>query len=145
MNESGYGKIGAMKAFVGIWRLVAVEDRQPDGEIIYPYGENPAGMLVYDASGRMAVQIMRRERQPLSSDTWAAVAPDEVKNAVAGFTAFFGAYEVDESEKTIIHHVEGHVLPNSVGKRLKRSYEFSGNQLILRPSPTRRVVWERVG
>lgn len=144
MNESGCGKIGDMKAFVGVWKLVAVEDRGPDGDIVHPYGENPAGMLVYDASGRMAVQIMRRERQPLSSDDWAEIPPDEVKNAVAGFTAFFGAYEVDESEKTIIHHVEGHVLPNSVGKRLKRTYEFSDNQLILRPSATRRVVWERV-
>lgn len=133
-----------MNPFIGTWKLVAVEDRQPDGAIVRPYGENPAGLLIYDASGYMAVQIMRRERQALSSDDWAQVAPEEIKNTVEGFTAFFGTYQVDETTNTIIHRVEGHVLPNSVGKQLKRVYEFSGDRLILKPSDNRRVIWERV-
>jgi hypothetical protein len=133
-----------MNLFTGAWRVVSVEDRQPDGSLSYPYGEQPAGLLLYDETGRMSVQIMRRDRQYLSSDDWANVSAEEIKSAVEGFTAFFGTYEINEAEAIIIHRVEGHVLPNSVGKELKRRYEFSGNQLILKPSATRSVIWERV-
>lgn len=133
-----------MKNFIGAWKLVAVEDQEAGGGVSYPYGQAPVGLLTYDASGYMSVQIMRRDRKPLSSDKWEETLAEEIKSAVEGFTAFFGTYEVDEQQKTIIHRVEGHLLPGSVGKELKRSYESSDNLLILRPSATRRVVWERL-
>src|SRR5215212_3597724 len=114
-----------MNEFVGAWRLVSVEDREPDGGSINPYGERPAGLLFYDETGRMSVQIMRRNRRLLSSNDWGEVPAEEVKSAVEGFTAFFGTYEINEAESYIIHRVEGHVLPNSVGKELRRGYEFS--------------------
>jgi Lipocalin-like domain len=134
----------AMKELVGAWRLVSFEERQSDGAITHPYGERPAGILVYDATGRMAVQVMCRDRAELSSDDLDAVAPGELRQLVEGFTAFFGAYEVDEKERIITHIVEGHLLPNSVGKNLKRRYELSGDRLILMPSTNRRVTWERI-
>ncbi|HSE99024.1 MAG TPA: lipocalin-like domain-containing protein [Blastocatellia bacterium] len=133
-----------MNNFIGAWKLISVEDYEAGGGVTYPYGRNPAGLLIYDASGYMSVQIMRRDREPLSSDKWEETRAEEIKSTVEGFTAFFGTYEVDEQKKTIIHRVEGHLLPGSAGKELKRSYEFSDNLLILRPSATRRVVWERL-
>jgi hypothetical protein len=133
-----------MKEFVGAWRLVSVEERHPDGSLTSPYGERPAGLLMYGETGRMSVQIMRRDRENLSSNDWHAVPAEEVKLAIEGFTAFFGAYEINEAEAVIIHRVEGHVLPGSVGKDLKRGYEFSGDRLILKPSASRTVTWERI-
>ncbi len=133
-----------MNQFVGTWELVAFEEEQPDGQLAYPYGNDARGLLMYDASGRMAVQIMRRERQPFTSEDWQEVSGVEIKSAVSGFTAFWGRFTVDEASRTVIHQVEGHVLPNSVGKALPRSYEFSGNRLILKPAPNRRVIWQRV-
>ncbi len=120
-----------MKEFIGAWRLIALEDRLPDGEIVYPYGRDPVGLLLYDASGKMSVQVMKRDRQPHSS-------------SIEDFTSFFGAYEIDPTAGVIIHHVEGHLLSESIGKALERKFEFSGDRLILKPSPTRRVVWERI-
>jgi hypothetical protein len=61
-----------------------------------------------------------------------------------GFTAFFGSFEVDADNNTVFHRVEGHVLPGSVGKTLGREFEFAGDLLILKPSASRRVIWERV-
>jgi hypothetical protein len=133
-----------MNQFIGAWRLVSVEDRRADGSLTYPYGERPRGLLLYDATGRMSVQIMRSDRPPLSSNEWAEVRAEEIKSTVEGFTAFFGTYEINEAEATIIHRVEGHVLPDSVGKELKRHYEFSGNRLVLKPSASRKVTWERI-
>lgn len=133
-----------MDNLVGAWRLVSFEERTPAGEIIHPYGERPVGLLVYDASGRMSVQVMRSDRAPLSSDSLNEVTPEELRSVLEGFTAFFGRYEIDEDARVVIHHVEGHVLPNSIGKSLKRRFELSGNRLILMPAENRRVVWERV-
>ena len=133
-----------MNEFIGSWKLLSMEERQPDGATTYPYGQHPVGMLVYDASGHMAVQIMRSDRPALSSRSWQEMTPEEIKSAVEGFTAFFGTYEVKESESIIIHHVEGHLFATSVGKKLKRSFEFAGDRLILRPSDNRQVVWERL-
>ena len=44
---------------VGAWRLVSVETTRSNGEVIYPfYGRHPEGLLVYDRSGWMSVQIV---------------------------------------------------------------------------------------
>jgi len=136
--------MSVMERFIGAWRLVAFEEHGPDGEVSYPYGQDAVGLLVYDSSGRVSVQIMRRDRAPLSSADLQTVPAEELKTAVEGFTAFFGAYEVDEANGIVIHRVEGHVLPDSVGKVLTRHFAFVGDLLILKPSPNRVVLWERV-
>ena len=42
----------------GAWRLVSIETTRPSGEVIYPfYGRHPEGLLMYDPSGWMSVQI----------------------------------------------------------------------------------------
>lgn len=133
-----------MNRFIGAWRLVSFEEEISDGEIVYPYGKDPIGLLIYDSSGRMSVQIMRSDREPFSSSEWNTVPAEEIKKATEGFTAFFGSFEVDADNNTVIHRVEGHVLPGSVGKTLGREFEFAGDLLILKPSPNRRVIWERV-
>lgn len=133
-----------MERFIGAWRLVAFEEEGPDGEVVYPYGKDAAGLLIYDSSGRMSVQIMRRDREPLSSADWQNLLAEEIKKIIEDFTAFFGTYEVDAANGIVIHRVEGHVLPDSVGKVLRREFTFSGDVLTLKPSPNRRVIWERI-
>jgi hypothetical protein len=133
-----------MNKFVGTWKLVSFEEQLPDGRVTYPYGEEPAGLLIYDAAGHMSVQVMRRNRPRLSSEKIAGAGADELRQTVEGFTAFFGAYDIDEERAVVIHRVEGHLLPDSVGKALARRFEFSGDRLVLKPSETRRVTWERV-
>ncbi|HSB12370.1 MAG TPA: lipocalin-like domain-containing protein [Blastocatellia bacterium] len=133
-----------MERFVGAWRLVVFQEETPTREVIYPYGEDPIGLLIYDASGRMAVQIMKRDRAPLSSGDWKNIPADEIIATLEGLTAFFGSYEVDEPNRIVTHHVEGHVLPGSVGKALQREFAFVDDRLILRPSPNRMLIWERI-
>lgn len=44
---------------IGAWRLVSVETKRANGEIIHPfYGEHPQGLLIYDRSGRVIVEIV---------------------------------------------------------------------------------------
>lgn len=77
------------QALVGTWRLVSVEERQPDGETIYWMGRRPLGLLIYDWAGNVSVQIMR--------DPSLATVP---ANRQDGYYAYFGRYDVREREAT---------------------------------------------
>lgn len=46
-------------SIVGTWKIVKYEDRAVDGTLSYPYGTNPVGYFVYDATGHLSVHIMR--------------------------------------------------------------------------------------
>jgi hypothetical protein len=130
--------------FIGTWRLVSFEEEQANGEVNFPYGEHPLGLLIYDGNGNVAVQIMSREREALPATDFSQLDGEKVKAAISGYTAFFGTFDLDDVNRVITHHVTGHVLPGGVGKILPRGYEFSGNRLILKPAANRRVIWERV-
>src|SRR5260221_1333512 len=64
----GYEKRGnqprtsPVDGLVGTWRLVSIETLRSNGEVIYPfYGKHPEGLLIYDPSGWMSVQIVDQQ------------------------------------------------------------------------------------
>jgi lipocalin-like protein len=109
--------------FVGTWMLVALGG---EGVLVQRLGANPTGMLIYDASGNMSVQIMNREhgRVPLNNDK-------DIRAAFQSYVGYFGEYSIDLEERSITHHVVGSLHPRDVGRDFKRLYQFSGGQLIL--------------
>ena len=133
-----------MGTLVGAWKLVSFEEMSQDGQRRQPYGPNPVGILIYTDTGYMCVQIMRRDRRALPDLAFEEIGADQIKEAVGGFTAFSGTYQADPDNHIVIHHVHTHILPGSVGKDLRRKYELMGDTLVLRPSPTRSVTWERM-
>lgn len=121
--------------FVGSWRLAWLEEPGPDGTI---HRADCIGLFVFTRDGHASVQVMYRH--PAGGDA------GPVQYAQGGYEASYGRYEVDERAKTWTFHVEGAMVRRLVGQDLKRRYEFSGNQLIVRPtSPDEhwRVAWER--
>jgi hypothetical protein len=96
-------RFGKRKAFLGVWRLVSCESKQtPTGAVQYPYGNNPIGRLTYDASGRMSAQIMKPDRRTSVAATAAAsaiaeISAEEMREVLAGYIAYFGTFDVDES------------------------------------------------
>ncbi|HKF55253.1 MAG TPA: lipocalin-like domain-containing protein [Blastocatellia bacterium] len=133
-----------MGTLVGAWKLVSFEETSPDGERTQPYGPDPVGILIYTGTGYMCVQIMRRDRPALPDLAFEEIGAAQIKEVVGGFTAFSGTYQADPDNHIVIHHVQCHVLPGSVGKDLRRRYELEGDTLVLWPTPTRAVTWERV-
>ena len=69
---------------------------------------------------------------------------EEIREAVNGFIAYFGTFDVDESSHTVIHHVQACLVPSWVGTDLKRAYRFSANSLVLTATTTSvlEVIWE---
>lgn len=137
--------------FVGTWKLVSIEEPRPNGETATSTGRYPAGLLIYDGTGHMSLQIVFRERPNFSSGGRQGTL-EEVKAAFEGYVAYFGTYEVEGKDGTVTHRVEGSLVPNNLGTVVKRSFEFSGEQLILAPPRPRaggepvgtRLIWERV-
>lgn len=146
-------KSGIASQFIGTWKIVSVEERRPNGEMVVPRnGSHPIGYIIYDPTGHVAVQIMQPERPRFASNDVEQATSAEAKAAFDGYGAYFGTYEINEAEGYVIHRVEGSVFPNYVGTDQKRFFELSGDQLILKPPPrqvggeqhTTRVTWQRV-
>jgi hypothetical protein len=119
---------------VGVWVLKSYE-RRLGGVVDAPYGEKPEGMLTYDDKGNMSVQFMRVGRPNFAIGDRHKGTAEEIKPAFEGYFAYYGRYEVDASAGTVIHLVEGSLLPNWIGTQQKRFYELSGNHLTLK-TPT---------
>lgn len=148
-SPGGAQKFAARKAadeFIGAWKLVSLERRTAAGEVSYPLGANPVGRLAYDPLGRMSAQLMRPDRPRFQSAVAGGGSSEEKLAAFNGYIAYYGSYTVSPADHTVIHHVEASLFPNWVGTDLRRSYEFSGSQLILRVAgqgTESKVVWER--
>ena len=142
---------GDQAALVGSWRLVSNEEHRADGSVTAVWGSSPAGSLMYQANGRMAVQLMDPRRAKFASDDRLAGTPEEVRRAFEGYLAYFGTFTVDERARTVTHHVEGATFPNLIGTDQQRTYVLSGDRLTLSTPPMVRggrrstyvLVWER--
>jgi hypothetical protein len=157
---SGERQAAAAQRLVGVWELVSYEDHRPNGEVLYGWGRHPSGVLTYSAGGRMTVQFMRdpratfaagrvwgRDNQQLLPTATAA----EVRAAYTGYYAYFGTYDVDERARTVTHHIKSSLRSHEVGADNVRSFEISGNELMLRLTVVadsgeerrRLIVWRR--
>lgn len=130
-------KVGdeARDPFIGAWRLVWLEEPGPDGNV---HRADCTGMFVFARDGRASVQVMYRNPP-------AGAAAGPVQYAQGGYEASFGRYEVDPTARTFTYHVEGALVRSLIGKDLVRSFELSGNQLIVKssnPDERWRVAWE---
>ena len=126
---------GIPDRFIGAWRLASLEEPAADGTIHTP---GATGMFVFTREGRASVQVMYRTPQ-------AGEAAGPVQYAQGGYEASFGRYEVDTAAHIFTYHVDGALVRSLIGKNLVRSFELSGNQLIVKPSDTSerwRVTWE---
>jgi lipocalin-like protein len=138
-------------ALVGTWRLVSNEQHGPDGTVTEIWGSHPRGRLMYDAGGRMSVQLMNPARKNFASEDRLAGTPEEVRQAFEGYLAYFGSYTLNAKEGMVIHHVEGSSFPNLIATAQRRLFTLSGNRLTLRTPPMLRggrtstyvLVWER--
>jgi hypothetical protein len=142
-------------SLVGTWELFYRGDRTEAGES-HPepsLGENPIGLLVYDAGGRFSAQFMKRGR--LEDDMAEASAGSSGHNnsrAVGGYDAYFGRYTVDEESHMVTQILEGALSAENVGVVVTRRMEVEGDQLMLRLPTTsvsgesivRTLKWRRV-
>ena len=121
--------------FIGMWRLVSAPSPAR--------GQKPTGFIVYDKSGNMAAQIMPDRPRPKFTAT--QPTPEEAKEALNGYTAYFGTYTVDANAKTVTHHRTGNINPGAAETVVRRFEFVDDDRVILRPAENENVLtWERV-
>lgn len=121
--------------FTGAWRLLSCETRDSDGRVEYPFGERPGGQLLYDGAGNMSAQLGKTNRARFTASDPALGTDAEVRDAFAGYIAYFGTYSIDESKQAVTHHVVGASFPNWVGVDLVRLYAFDDSGRLQLATP----------
>ena len=129
-NRSSYDSL--RDCFLGAWRLAGLEEPDANGNV---HKADCTGLLVFTRDGHMSVQVMYRDLPTKNN-----AAP--VQYAQGGYEASFGRYEID-GDHTFTVHVEGALVRALIGKDLKRVYELSGKQLIVK-SPDAKERWKAV-
>jgi hypothetical protein len=125
------GQVGAL--IIGTWRMTGAETRVVDGSgpTTLPRGKAPAGFIIYDAQGRMYVQIMNSEETRPARTGAGPMTEKEQAQAYSSYTAYYGRYTIDENDQSVVHHVEGSVNPRNIGNAMKRFVEVSQDKLSL--------------
>ena len=128
-------------SFVGTWDLLLVEEKTDTGDWISAprFGHSkPAGILMYDDKGNMAVQVTTNPR----FTGWSAERPEMVN----GYVAYYGTYEINADAATITHHRLCHSNVDVANLSVVRSFSFSddAHTLTLMPGKNFRLTWRRV-
>lgn len=146
-------RTGAAARLVGTWQLVSYESSDTESQRFR--GPHPIGLIYYDRTGHMAVQISPDRARRRFSGPQAGVftgpqpTPDEALDAISGYAAYFGTYSVDERAQTVTHKRIGNINPGGVGDFVRR-YEFlTDDRLALVPQERTdlravRLTWERL-
>lgn len=140
-------------SIIGAWKLISLEIQKENGEVIYPFGKNAQGSIIYTVSGRFSSQVMRPDRPKFASGDQMKGTAEEIKVNYEGTISYYGPYEFDTENNFIIHQVEGSLFPNWEGHEQKRFFELSGNRLKLSTPPylwggegiVAMLIWERIG
>jgi len=117
------------KELTGTWTLVSVVNINPDSSRVYPYGENPQGLLLFDEKGNYAIQILKAVRPAIVSGDKNKCTPEENAALVQGSNSHFGKYKVDEKRKTISFIIEHAFYPNWEGTTQERFYTYTGSEI----------------
>ena len=133
--------------FLGSWDLVSFEHVLPSGEAAIPFGNSPAGLLVYQAEGRMSAQVSIGSATRLSSDDSLEVSVEEAAAAWRTYFGYWGCFKVCPEEGVVVHRVQGSSFPNWIGTEQARHFRFDGaNRLILETesaSGRYTLTWQR--
>ena len=143
---------GVDKRFIGSWRLISIEGQSRMSPRAY---DRPTGTIMYDAWGRMSVQIaLQADRQPFAAGK-ASVEQKAV--AYDSYIAYYGTYTVDAKAGTVTHHLEDRLQPGGRGIDYVRYFELQGPDRIVlvpvedgkggvisRKDATYKLTWERI-
>jgi hypothetical protein len=143
--------------FVGAWRLVSIDYTGVNGKLADPfYQSDSVGLIVYNASGWMSVQISapRRPVVPVPASRVTAATGVEAEAKAAAFDsyyAYFGTWDFDPTTSVMTHHVKSSLLPAEVDMSYPQLVTVVGDRMtFIGRDPNhgapiiRRKVWARI-
>jgi Lipocalin-like domain len=135
----------------GAWELQSFEIAKSNGDIVYPFGKNVIGSIIY-SHGRFSAQVMRGDRPLIASKDAMRATPEEMDANYKGVISYFGKYSLSDDETIVTHHVEGSLFPNWEGTGIVRFANLDNDVLNLKTQPTlwgddeivAALVWNKV-
>jgi len=119
---------------IGTWQLLSWQYTNTQGEIVNYFGDAPTGVLMYDAHGNMAAQLMRAGRPLFQSPAINGGTSEETYGAFHSYIAYFGTYS-EEVPGEVVHHVKGSLFPNWVTRNELRYAAIENDVLTLNTPP----------
>jgi Lipocalin-like domain len=143
---------------VGAWRLVSIQIMGPSGPMTDPfYNADPTGILVYDASGWMSVQIVGQPRPPMEAAASRPARNETVEDAklkaavLDSYYAYFGTWDYDEAASKVTHHIKSSLISGETGMSYSQTVAREGTDLIFTTrrevagvATVQRKVWRRI-
>lgn len=141
---------------LGTWRLTHLSYSGVNGTHVDPfYQPDSGGLLIYDRSGWMSVQICGPRRAPgdIPLARGRVDAADALRKALAFDTyyAYFGTWTFDAATAIVTHHVAGALIPAEVGLDYGQSVALDRGRLVLTTRTVehgqtivREKIWQRV-
>ena len=144
---------GLRMRLLGAWRLVeavTVYDTGATG----PWYDRPGpytGLIIYDVSGAMSVQIASARPAARSPPQFGDMAPAEQLKYLHTYYAYFGRFELDESRSEVRHLVTTSLDPTELGVTYTQKVDLEKDRLTLVTQPWRgpggrqhsRLIWMR--
>jgi hypothetical protein len=154
-SPGGSGTSLRRQDLIGAWRLIGMTYSGPDGTTDPFYQPDSTGLIVYEASGWMSVQIGAPHRAKWEVPA-ARRAPSDGRQAsleAAAFDsyyAYYGTWDLDERSSVVTHHVASALLPSEEGLDYSQAVTLDHGRLVFTThagKPGREVVrtktWER--
>ena len=156
--QNGTRSQGVRQQLIGAWRLAAIEYSGPHGETVDPYyQEGSSGIIIYDSSGWMSVQITAQNRRKWEVPAVRVPRPEGEEDAALKAEAFdtyysyYGTWDYDAATSVVTHHVKSSIIPAETGLDDAQTVTLEGGRLIFTVrsgSPgtetVRKKVWERL-
>ncbi len=114
---------------VGSWTYATADTVRPDGSRVPTWGPNFSGLVIFGSDGRFISLIGRADVPKFASGARATGTADENKAAVNGSIALFGTYTINETDRSLIYHIERSSFPNWSGTEQKRPFTLAGDEL----------------
>ena len=114
------------RELAGTWTLSAVEKTGADGKsTAQPL---PRGLLIFDKAGHAFELAETGRRTPYAGNQ---PTPAEAHAVYNNYSGFWGGYSIDAAQNKITYRPEGAISPNAMGVDLVRTFELTGDRLIV--------------
>lgn len=147
-NTSHRGNERRRSVLAGAWSLETWQNVDAKGGVNYPLGENALGLLMYDdETSTMSAQLVQADQPRFASDDWQQAGADEMLAAWPRYFGYFGTFTVDQSTRTVTHHISAGWFPNLAGTDQVRHYRVDADRLTLEAETSWgsvRIIWRRL-
>jgi hypothetical protein len=158
-SDAGDAQRLTRDGLVGVWRLVRIEYSGPRGSTVDPfYRAGSTGLLIYDSSGWMSVDIVAPGRRAFEVPAQ-RLSPHADRNLAAlkaaafdGYYAYDGTWDFNAETSELVHHVVRSLLPAESGVTYTQKASLEAGRLVFSnrsgakgAETLRRKIWERVG